>query len=192
MNGRKIFLIAGYAFLMIWISACGSSSTVEISDEDRAEYHMRIADSLEAASALREAALEYKLVAELYPTTSHYPEAVRNTALLYSNPANPSGDDSLSLRLFQTYLTLPIPREERVKAEIYVTMLLHINDLRKEMNRRAASIDSLQSFTRKQSTEIAGKTKKIQDLEADLKKTALELQSLREVDVRISKRKGAR
>lgn len=191
MNPWKVIFAIGSVWV-IGLSACRTTSPVIVSSEDRAEYHMRVADSLEAASALREAALEYKLVAELYPTTSHYPNAVRNTALLYSNPANPAVDDSLSLQWFQTYLALPIPREEKVKAEIYVTMLQRINELRREMNRRESSIDSLQTLTRRQSGEIATRSKKVQDLEAELRKTTIELQNLREVDVRISKRKGGK
>ncbi len=192
MSAWKVLLAIVVGMWFLGLSGCGSTSPVNISSEDRAEYHMRVADSLEAASALREAALEYKLVAELYPTTSHYPNAVRNTALLYSNPTNPAGDDSLSLQWFQTYLTLSIPREEKVKAEIYVMMLQRINDLRGEINRRGSSIDSLQALARKQSGDIAIKTKKVQDLEGELKKTTVELQNIREVDVRINRRKGGK
>jgi hypothetical protein len=180
------------AGLMLALVSCQPSSTIENSAELRAEYHMQLADSLEAAFMLKEAALEYKLVAELYPNTSYYPAAVRNTALLYSNPANPAVDDSLSLHWFQTYLTLPISRDERVKAEIYVTMLQRINGLRKELNRRAAAIDSLQMVTRKQAGDLAARTRRVQELEAELKKTTLELERLREVDVRISRRKGGK
>lgn len=192
MNQWKTLVAIGAGLWIIGLTGCRSTSPVVVSSEDLAEYHMRVADSLEAASALREAALEYKLVAELYPTTSHYPNAVRNTALLYSNPANPAGDDSLSLQWFQNYLTLSIPREEKVKAEIYVTMLQRINDLRREINRRETSVDSLQAVTRKQVGEIAVKGKKVQDLEGELKKTTVELQNLREVDVRINRRKGGK
>lgn len=180
------------AVVMLALASCRPGSTIENITEARAEYHMQLADSLESVFMLREAALEYKLVAELYPTTSYYPTAVRNTALLYSNPANPAVDDSLSLHWFQTYLTLPISREERVKAEIYVTMLKRITELRKELNRRTAAIDSLQAFTRKQSGDLAARAKRVQELEAELKKTTLELERLREVDVRISRRKGGK
>ncbi len=180
------------AGLMLALASCRPGSTIENIAEARAEYHMQLADSLESAFMLKEAALEYKLVAELYPNTSYYPAAVRNTALLYSNPANPGVDDSLSLHWFQTYLTLPISRDERVKAEIYVTMLKRINDLRKELNRRTAAIDSLQTFTRRQAGDLAARTKRVQELEAELKKTTLELERLREVDVRINRRKGGK
>ncbi len=188
MRGGQFLCIA----LMVGFAACRPSSSADYDAEARAEYHMRVADSLEAASLLREAALEYKLVAELYPKTKHYPNAVRNTALLYGNPSNPAVDDSLSLQWFQTYLTLSVSREEKVKAEIYVTMLKRLTTLRREINRRAVMIDSLQNLTRKQSGDLASRSKKIQELESDLKKTTSELEKLREVDVRINRRKGGK
>jgi hypothetical protein len=188
MRAEMLVLIV----VMFLFAACSPKTTAEYDAESRAEYHMRVADSLETMYALREAALEYKLVAELYPATSHYPNAVRNTALLYSNPANPAVDDSLSLQWFQTYLTLPISREEKVKAEIYVTMLKRLTALRREISRRSAIVDSLQNITRRQSGDLATRTRRNQELELELKKTMSELERLREVDVRINKRKGGK
>ncbi len=182
-----VVLFAGLA-----LASCGPSSNADRDAEAGAEYHMRLADSLEAASALREAALEYRLVAELYPKSSHYPNAVRNTALLYSNPSNPAVDDSISLQWFRTYLTLSIGREERVKAEIYVTMLQRITLLRRELNRRATTNDSLQVIAKRQASDLLNKTKRLQEVEADLKQTTVELQRLREIDVRINRRKGSK
>lgn len=180
------------AFAALAVAGCAGSKVGDEDSERRAAYHMHLADSLEALNALQQAALEYRLVAELYPTTSHYPNAVRNTALLFSNPANPAMDDSVSLHWFKAYLDLPIQREERVKAEIYVTMLNRIMTLRTELNRRSGVIDSLNQLSRRQSTDSSARNKRIQDLEAELKKTNMELQNLREVDVRINRRKGVR
>ncbi len=187
---RNLLPIAVFAALAL--AGCASSYVGDEDSERRAAYHMHLADSLEALNALQQAALEYRLVAELYPTTSHYPNAVRNTALLFSNPANPAIDDSVALHWFGAYLDLPIPREERVKAEIYVTMLKRIMTLRAELNRRSGVIDSLTQASRRQSTDLSARNKRIQDLEAELKKMNLELQNLREVDVRINRRKGVR
>lgn len=178
--------------LMALLAACGHVPNADYNAENLARYHMERADSLEAASLLGEAAFEYKLVAELYPTTSHYPSAVRNTALLYSNPANPALDDSLALSWFQQYLALPISREERTKAEIYVTMLKRLTSLRKEINRKTATIDSLQNVARRQSADIAGRTKRMQEMENELKQATVELQRLREVDLRINRRRGGK
>lgn len=188
MCSREVWILV----ILIVLGSCAPPPSEEESPEARAEYHMYLADSLESQMKLREAVQQYKLVAELYRNTSHYPAAVRNTALLYSNPANPSMDDSLSLHWFQTYLTLSIPREERVKAEIYVTMLKRITGLRRELNRRAATLDSLQSVVRKHSADLAARTKRLQELEAELKRTTTELERLREVDARINRRKGTK
>lgn len=174
------------------VGACKSGSNAEREAEERAEYHMQQADSLAARDLLKEATHEYKLVAELYAGTSHYPAAVRNVALLYSNPANPVVEDSVALRWFQTYLTLPISREEKVKAEVYVTMLKRITALQKETNRRMPSTDSLQTIIRRQSAELSSRSKRVQELETELTQTKMELQRLREVDVRINRRKGAK
>jgi hypothetical protein len=173
-------------------ASCSSGSNAERDAEERAEYHMRQADSLESRNHLKEATLEYKLVAELYPHTSVHPTAVRNVALLYSNSANPIVEDSVALRWFQTYLTLPIAREEKVKAEVYVTMLKRITALQKENNRRLPSTDSLQTIIRRQSAELSNRSKRVQELETELNQTKTELQRLREVDVRINRRKGTK
>ena len=188
----KLSVICLTCLALCLISGCKSGSNLEREAESRAEYHMRLADSLEASNQLREATLEYRLVAELYPKTEFFSEAVRNTALLYSNPANPIVDDSTSLRWFQMYLTLPISREEKVKAEVYVTMLKRITALQRETNRRVPSTDSLQAVIRRQVNELSSRGKRIQDLEAELNQTKTELQRLREVDVRISRRKGTK
>lgn len=189
---KNLFPIALFAALALGLAGCAGSYVGDEDSERRAAYHMHLADSLEAVNALQQAALEYRLVAELYPTTSHYPTAVRNTALLFSNPANPAMDDSVSLHWFTAYLELPIPREEKVEAEIYVTMLKRITILRSELNQRAGAIDSLTQLSRRQAADLSARTKRVQELEAELRKVNTELQNLREVDVRINRRKETR
>ena len=177
---------------MLLCAGCGPGASLRNDSETRAEYHMQLGDSLEIVNALREAALEYRLVAELYPTTTSYAEAVRKSAFLYSNPMNPARDDSVSLYWFRKYVSLPISREERTTAEIYVTMLERLTILRNEIKSNNIIVDSLQSVARRQVAELASKNKRIQDLEVDLKRTTTELQNLRDVDVRINKRKGGK
>ena len=89
-------------------------------------------------------------------------------------------------------MTLPIGREERVKAEIYVTMLKRITSLRNELNRRLGASDSLQMVTKRLAADLQAKSKRLQDVEADLKQTTVELQRLRDIDVRINRRKGTK
>jgi hypothetical protein len=153
---------------------------------------MHQADSLEAVKKLKDATNEYNLVTKLYPKTSHYPRAVRSAALLYSNPTNPAGDDSMALSLFQTYLTLPISREEKTKAEVYVIMLERITALQKETSRRIPSTDSLQTIIRRLANELGNRNKRIQDLESELSQTKTDLERLREVDIRINRRRNTK
>ncbi len=178
--------------LLLTLASCGPSSNIEREAETRAEYHMHQADSLAHANLLREAALEYTLVAKLYPKTGHYPLAVRNAALLYSNPLNPSVDDSIALNLFQTYAALPISQEEKIKADVYVVMLKRITTMERGINRRIPTTDSLQTIIRRQGNELNSRGKRIQDLETELNQTRTELQRLREVDVRINRRKNTK
>ncbi len=85
----------------------GCSSSDNLSNTEReAQRHMAVADTLERASALKEATLEYALVARNYPSTSVYPTAVRKTALLLSSPANPAANDSASRYWLSVYLGL--------------------------------------------------------------------------------------
>jgi hypothetical protein len=162
----------------------------ESDTETRAGYHMRLADSLQTELALRAATMEYTTVAQLYPQSGYYADAVRNAALLYSNPLNPLMNDSLSLYWFERYLSLRPPREERAKAEVYVTMLNRIMQLRAEITRRNVVGDSLQSILRRQAGELTARSRRVSDLENELQRTNDELRRLREVDIRINRRKG--
>ncbi|MBI4534841.1 MAG: hypothetical protein HY708_01095 [Ignavibacteriae bacterium] len=177
------------ATLIAFLNGC-KGTLGESDSESRAEYHMMLADSLETKRALREAVLEYKLVAELYPHTSYFPIAIRNTALLYSNPLNPAVDDSAALHWFEKYLDLAPSKEERTKAEIYVTMLRRITALQREISRRTGIADSLIVAARRLGIDLAARNRRILELEADLVKSNEELQKLREVDIRINQRKA--
>src|SRR6058998_2359268 len=91
--------------LCIAVLVVGCSSTSKMNEvESQAQQHMAIADTLERASALKEATIEYTLVAELFPSTSVYVAAVRKAALLYSSPSNPAANDSASQFWLTKYL----------------------------------------------------------------------------------------
>lgn len=186
-HGGSFFLVLIFIF-----SSCAPTSGIKYDSESLAGYHMERGDSLEVTNQLSDAVFEYKLVAELYPRTSHYPKAVRNAAILYSNPANPSVNDNLSMYWFERYLTLPISRDERARTEVYVSMLNRLRGLRKELNRNTVTIDSLQTVSRRQSGDLATRNKRVQDLETELKQATVEMQRLRELDVRINRRKGGK
>jgi len=114
-----------------------------------AANHMRMADSLLKKSAIRKAAHEYTIVAEEYPNTTYYPEAVYNSAVLYSSPLNKTPDDSASLHWFRVYLTLPISDKDKEKANTYISMLERIVQLRRELAHRAMLSDSLSAIIEK-------------------------------------------
>lgn len=166
----------------------GCSSSDNLSNAEReAQRHMAVADTLERASALREATLEYALVARNYPSTSVYPAAVRKAALLLSSPANPAANDSASQYWLAVYLGLSRAPEERQIIEMYLNMVGRVKTLRDSLIRETALSDSLAFAVRKQANEASARGKRVQELEAQLQKTTDELTKLKEIDVRISK-----
>jgi hypothetical protein len=182
-------------YLLGCVAACfilaGCSSTRLDSDtEARAARHMAIADSLEEARALDQAVLEYKIVAELYPSSSAYASAVRKAALLYLNPDNPARNDSLALHWVSVYLGLPVPWAERESARAQLTLLERVMALQSELQRRGRVIDSLAAVARKQDAQIsdqAAQLQQIQTLQNELKQARQELDRLKQVDVDISR-----
>lgn len=178
---NEIYLLAA-----VFIAGCSSSGSLNTA-EFEARRHMAIADTLEQASSLKEATLEYSLVARKYPSTSVYPTAVRKTALLLSSPSNPVANDSASQYWLSIYLGLTRSPEERQIIEMYLNMVGRVKTLRDSLTKETALSDSLAFAVRKQGNEVSSRGKRIQELEADLQKTTEELNTLKEIDVRISK-----
>lgn len=158
--------------------------------EVQAQRHMAIADTLERASALKKATDEYLLVAERFPSTSVYAIAVRKVGLLLGSPANLAANDSASLFWLNKYLTLTESPEEKQFVGMYIGMVDRMSALRDSLERQAAAIDSLSAITRKQASETATRTRRLQELEAELQQVSTELRKLKEIDVRISKSRG--
>jgi hypothetical protein len=185
MNRSALFEI----LLLLMFPGC-ATVTVDRDSEARARSHIRLADSLEAVSAFREAAFEYGIVAELYPGTSFYPTALRRAAFLNLHPDNESGNDSTALYWFHEYMTVSSPSPERRAAEVCIHLLERIWTLRGSLTRLKFTNDSLTAVTRRQAGEMLTLTSQLrqaQSLEAELKKVQEELQKLREVDIRVSK-----
>jgi hypothetical protein len=175
--------------LLLVLAGC-TTVTVDRDSEARARSHIRLADSLESVSAFPEAALEYGIVAELYPHTSFYPTALRQAAFLHLHPDNGSANDSTALYWFKEYLRASSPSPERRSVEVCIHLLERIWTLRGSLARIKTANDSLTTVTRKQASEmvnLASQLRQAQSLEAELKKVHEELQKLREVDIRISK-----
>jgi len=151
---------------------------------------MAIADTLERASAFKEATLEYTLVAERFPATSVYPAAVRKAALLFSSPLNPIANDSISRYWLTRYLDITHSPEEKQIIQMYLKMVDRVTWLRDSLSSQTAFSDSLAVVARKQTAEAAARAKHIQELEAELQQALSELKKLKEIDVRISKSRG--
>ena len=180
------------ALLAAIIWGCSES---EIGKEDArspADRHMHLGETLEQRSMLREATFEYTLVAELYPSSEHYPEAVRRSALLFSNPDNPAYSDTASNYWFERYLKLPLEEDERALVTRLIKEQRVTSALRAERARTATVADSLQGVVRKQGADAAVRIKRIQDLETELARINQELKQLREVDMQMHKNRGAK
>ncbi len=177
-----------FGCLLCCLIAAGCSTFDANSDtENRVARHMALADSMEHALALDQATLEYKIVAELYPTSSAYPTAVRKASLLYMNPDNPSRSDSLALHWVSTYLALPVDGTERASARVQAQLLERIAVLQQQLDRRGRGSDSLNAVTRRQETQLSNQAQQIQNLQTELKQVRQELDKLKQVDVQMNK-----
>ncbi len=174
-----LFFLAGCAFL-----------TGGRDQEGWALHHMLLADSLEHASMFRQASMEYGIVAQRYKGTSYYAPAVMKLAYLNVNPLNPGRNDSVALSWVTVYLSLPLTNEELANARMYYTLLQRIRFIQTDIDRQAFVADSLQTVSKRQTTDGAALTHRVQELEAALNQATEELAKLKEVDVRLSKARG--
>ncbi len=179
---KKVVLFA----LMIALSGCGSAAYIPEKNavsgrEAKGEYHLSFADSLETAGAFQGASLVYTMVAELYPNTMYYANAVRNLAHLYINPFNTARNDSIALYWFTKHLELSwLPRGERARSVIIASLIRERMQFSSVVNRRLNMIDSLTSLARIQAAELNAQSKKIAELSSDLEQTDNDLHILLE------------
>ncbi len=156
-------------------------------EELEARRHLSMAESFEKASAFRQAAFEYTFVAENYPSTSTYPEAVRKAALLYSTPSSPVANETSALRWLQTYLALPLPEEERRQVELHVALLKQIQSLKSSIAREENLRQKLSVLATQRGADLLELAKRVQELEIALEKATREIQELKEVDLQTSR-----
>ncbi len=124
------------ALIALYLVGCtGTNNSGKNKQELEAADHINIADSLLITSLLQKATNEYLFIAKQYSTTKYYPEAVRKTAILYSNPQNPVADDSTSLYWYHVYLTLPISDQEIEITNSCIMLLERIKSLREELRK---------------------------------------------------------
>jgi hypothetical protein len=150
-------------------------------DDQKAEYQLRFADSLETAGAFQGAALAYRMVAELYPNTMHYANAVRNLGHLYINPFNATHNDSIALYWLTKHLEISwLPRGERTRSVIVSSMIRERMQVTTIDNMLIQTIDSLATVARIHTSELSAQAKKIESLQSELEQTDNDLQILLE------------
>ena len=150
---------------------------------NQARSHMERAAALEDSASYHQAAQEYAIVAERYPSTSYYKRAVHKTALLNIHPNNPKVDYGAALFWFKVYLGLSLSSKEKEETELYLAMLEHVNGLQAELSSYVAEKDKLLELSQKQSSEIVTGTRRLMELEAELAQAQDELKKMKEVDV---------
>lgn len=173
-------------FIALAMSGCGAAvqmpATTTLSErEAKAEYHLEFADSLETAGAFQGASLVYKMVAELYPNTMYYANAVRNLGHLFVNPFNSARNDSVALYWFTKHLELSwLPRGERARSVITASLIRERMQVTSVEDRNHVVIDSLSSLARIQAAELNAQSKKIAELTSELEQTDTDLRILLE------------
>ena len=182
------WLVAHSALLVLVLIPMGCSrEEISMAESDRAGRQMELAETLEAKSLWREAAREYALVAEHYPSSPELPRAARKAGLLYASPLNPARDDSTALHWLRTYLALPESEPEREMLQAMVGMLEECDSLTTQVTRLRAESDSLYALAKRHSALLHGQADRLRELEESLRKTSAELEKLKAIDLRTSR-----
>jgi len=184
MNARNYILVMASAFA---IAGCASRETLAPAPRADTEHVLGLALSYENLGDLRRATEVYTSVATRYPHSDPGAEAAFKAGLLRVNPHNPARDDTLALKWFRIALARPIPLEDRRHAENYSTQLLHLQELRQDLNVQWRLNDSLRSVIRQQGVAIAGHQRRTLELEEQLSAVNAELKKLKEVDLQIAR-----
>jgi len=172
--------------VLVTISGC-SSLSVDRDTDLRARRHLELADSLERANSLGEATLEYTTVAEHYSGTSSYPTAVYKAALLYCDSSNPVANDSTALHLLALCARMQLTDDRANTVRVAAALLERIRTLRSQAARASASYDALTAQVKRQAGTLGTQSRRIQELEEELRQTGQELQHLKEIDLRMSR-----
>lgn len=157
--------------------------------ESDARRKFELARTLESSSNFREAAHEYLIVAESYPGSDIWPQAVRKTAVLHADPHNPGRNDSLALRWLGVYAVLSTSPAEKDLIQATTAAITWRVEVEQLLERQRRTADSLSGVVRRLSSSLAAQSRQSEDLEVRLRKTADELKKLKEIDVRTSRKK---
>ncbi len=182
-----------FALLLLMTAGCATPVPEQPRpEESEARRHLSRAEFFEKTAAFEAAAFEYTFVAENYPSTTYYSEAVRKAALLYSMPSNPGADQASALRWLRAYLTLTLPEEEKRDVELHVALLQQVQSLKDSIARDKNSRQKLLELATRRGKDLHDLAKRIQELETELQKATQELEELKEVDVQTSGIKAKR
>jgi len=178
--------IRNVTIIILCLLMTGCLSKIRGSESElKARDFMDRAAALENTEAYHQAAQEYAIVAEHYPSTRYHKLAVWKAALLNIHPANPEINYAAAFSWLKVYLKLPLSPEEKEAATFYVSMVERINDLQAELFSMVEEKDRLLEINRKQSSDIESDTKRRKELEAELAHAWDELKKMKDVDVRM-------
>jgi hypothetical protein len=186
-----------FGFLSLFIPAliaAGCSSSPDTGDSAlRAAEHMAVAAQLDSSGQWNEAALEYSIVAGLYPETRYYEGAVRRAAILFSSPDNTIASDSTALYWLSAYTELQLPDEERHLLESHIRMIGERRRLLKLLEEQRTSADSMSALASERQLQLEEVMKKARAaekrLEQELAQTRKELERLRAIDLEVGRDK---
>jgi hypothetical protein len=145
------------------------------------------AASLEESKQYAEAAKEYGRIAETYPTSFFYKQAVRKAAMLHVHPETPQFDLDAGLKWFKVLSELSISPGERENVRLHIALLERIKGLQYSIYELDYGKKKLMSASEAREKELAERDRKIHQLESELAWASEELRKLKEVDVRLYK-----
>jgi len=174
--------------LLVIVAGCASTRP----DREEARQQIERARGYEAAGNLPEAARQYAWAAAQFPGSDWSVVGARKAATLYAYSQNPERSDSAALHWFRVLGTEEITGQERDLVQVQIATLERSQFMVGQIARQKESADSLMAETRRLTSMVTGQSRQITELEAEVKGLAEELRQLKEIDVRLSKRKQAR
>jgi len=178
-------LLWGAVGLQIVVAGCSASR----GERDAARQDFEQGNVYEIAGDLEEAGRRYALVAEQFPQSEWHIAAVRKAGILYAHPQNPGRNDSIALYWLRVLEAKPIPVPERELVRLQITTLEWSRNLEEQTRQQREANDSLTAVLRRLSATVVNQSHQIQELGAQTSRISEELRQLKEIDLRMSRRK---
>lgn len=160
--------------------------------ENESTRRMLEADSLAVGTEYLNAARSYAYVAEHYSYSVHATRAMRNAALCFSHPRSGERDDSAALAWYRVYRASSIANDERDQIDRLIELLEEGLTLRQHHQVLSGERDSLAVLAGRQRADLAARENTIRELEIRIKKATDDLQKLRDIDLKTSRRGSKR